>query len=226
MKPLVILGSRGYAQEVLWVVDDINALEPTWDFLGFIDPGAPERKGATLYGRPVLGGFDTAPKLPGGIYFACGIGTPAFRLKECTEAERLGWMPASLIHPTVVIAKFAEVGAGTIVGAGSILAPFAKVGRHCAINLHVTVGHDSRSGDYCVLSPGARISGGVILEDVVFLGSNATVYPNRHVGKGASLAANSFLVTNLAAGRSAVGVPAAPFTQALGGRKELPGDES
>ena len=216
MKPLVILGSGGYAQEVLWVVDDINAITPTWDFLGFIDPGTPEKKGQSLYDRPILGGFDDAGDLPEGVFFACGIGDPASRLKECAEAERRGWQPVSLVHPSVIVAKHVEIGPGTIVGAGSILAPYARIGRHCAINLHVTVGHDSVIGDFSVLSPGARISGYAVLEEGVFIGTNATVYLNRRVGAGASLGANSFLVTNLAAGRSAIGIPATAFAQSTG----------
>ncbi len=215
MKPLVILGSGDYAQEVLWVVDDINAVTPTWDFLGFIDPAAPERKGQYLYDRPVLGGFADAGALPAELHFACGIGSPAVREKECTEAERRGWLPATLVHPSAIVARHVEIGPGTIVGAGAILAPYAAIGRHCAINLDVTVGHDSVLGDYCVLSPGARITGHVVLEQGVFIGANASIYPRRRVGAGASLGANSFLVTNLAAGRSAVGIPASPFARSM-----------
>ncbi len=234
MKPLVILGAGGYAQELLWVVDDINAITPTWDFLGFVDPQAPQKKGRFLYDRPILGGFEDARDLPERICFACGIGDPASRVKECTEAERRGWQPASLVHPTVVVAKHVEVGSGSVVGPDSILSPYARIGRHCAINVHVSVGHDSRMGDYCVISPGARISGGAVLEDRVFLGTNATVYVNRRVGAGATLGANSFLVTNLAPGQSAIGIPAAPFAvstgagicSALENRGRKPGDGS
>ena len=216
MKPIVIIGAGGYAQEVLWVLDDINAITPTWDFLGFVDPGAPEKKGQLFYDRPILGGFDDAVDLPGDVCFACGIGTPTVRAKECAEAEKRGWQPVSLLHPSVIAARHVEVGPGTVVGAGSILAPYARIGRHCAINLHVTVGHDSVLGDHCVLSPGARISGDVVLEDGVFVGTNATVYLGRRVGAGASLGANSFLVTNLAAGQSAIGIPASVFARSTG----------
>jgi len=211
MRPLVILGSGDYAQEVLWIVDDINAIEPTWDFLGYIDPAHPEKKGQLHYDRPILGGFDEANRLPHDVYFACGIGKPAYRAKECTAAEQLGWQPATLIHPSTIVARHVEIGEGTIVGAGSILAPSARIGRHVAVVLAVSVGHDAVLGDYCVLSPGARITGHVVLEEQVFIGANATIYPRRRMGAGASLGANSFLLTNLAAGRSAVGIPASPL---------------
>jgi sugar O-acyltransferase (sialic acid O-acetyltransferase NeuD family) len=216
MNPIVIIGSGGYAQEVLWVIDDINSVQPTWDVLGFVDPGNPQRKGQHLYDRPILGGFDDVGDLPDKVFFACGIGAPAARRKECLAAEQLQWQPATLIHPSVIQAKYVEVGPGTVIGAGCILAPYAKIGRHCAINLQVTVGHDDRVADFCVLSPGVRLSGNVVLEDEVFIGTNAVVYLGRRVGAGASLGANSFLVTNLAAGLSALGNPASSFGKATG----------
>lgn len=216
LRDLIILGTGGYAQELLWIVDDLNALRPTWNFLGFVDPGTPSKKESTYYDRPILGGWDDVPHQHRDAYFACGIGTPQIRKKECQEAERLGHRPATLIHPSVIIARHVEVGEGTVVGAGCILAPYARIGRHCAINLQVAIGHNSSLGDYCVVSPGAQILAAAILEDEVFIGANATVYVGTRVGAGALVGASSFLLTNLAPERSAIGVPASAFAQATG----------
>lgn len=216
MEPIVIIGAGGYAQELVWILDDINSNRTQWECLGYIDPDRPDRAGQILYDRPVLGGWDAVTRLPSNVWFGCGIGDPTSRAKECVAAEALGWRPATLVHPSVVAARHVEIGAGTIVGAGSILAPYARVGRHCAINLAVTVGHNSIVGDYSVLSPGSRVSGGAVLEERVFLGTNSTVYLNRRVGAGASLGANSFLLTNLAAGKTAIGIPAVSFGAATG----------
>jgi sugar O-acyltransferase (sialic acid O-acetyltransferase NeuD family) len=216
LRDLIILGTGGYAQELLWIVDDLNAIRPTWNFLGFVDPAAPSKKGLLYYDRPILGGWDDAPDPRKGIYFACGLETPQVRKKECQEAERRGYKPATLVHPSVIIARHVEVGEGTVVGAGSILAPYARIGRHCAINLQVAIGHNSSLGNYCVVSPAAQILAAVTLEDEVFIGANATVYVGTRVGAGALLGANSFLLTNLAPGRSTIGVPASGFAQAAG----------
>ncbi len=216
MKKIFVLGAGGYAQEVLWVIDDINGKTPTWDFLGFVDPAASERKGQLHYDRPILGGWNDITR-DGETYFACGIGAPASRAKECAEAERRGFKAASLIHPSVIIARHVQIGDGTVVGAGCILAPYAVLGRHCALNLGVTIGHNSFMGDYCVLSPGAQLLGAAKLGEQVFLGANATVYLGRKVGDGSIVGANSFLLTNLGRGVSVIGVPAATFSAAEGG---------
>jgi sugar O-acyltransferase (sialic acid O-acetyltransferase NeuD family) len=208
LKQLVILGAGGYAQELAWIVDDINSQMPTWDLIGYIEPRKQSKTGDRLhYDRPILGGWDDIAH-DGDIYFACGIGSPASRELECREAERRGFLPASLIHPSVITARHVEIGDGTVIGARSILAPYAVLGRHCALNLGVIIGHNTRIGDFCVLSPGAQLLGAAQLENKVFLGANATVYLGRRVGTGSSVGANSFLVTHLGPGASVVGVPA------------------
>ena len=45
MKKLIILGAGGNAQEVLWVVDDVNTRNPEWEFLGFVTTSGPDRRG-------------------------------------------------------------------------------------------------------------------------------------------------------------------------------------
>ncbi len=211
MQSLVVIGAGGFAQEVVWIVDDINAVARSWLVLGYVDPRAPDRKGQSLYDRPILGSFDDIDPATGPIFFACGIGDPVARMRECMEAERRGWQAASLVHPSVVMGRHVEISSGAIIAAGSIVSPYAKIGRHVAINHHVSVGHDSVIGDFSVISPGARISGRAVLEDGVFIGSNGTVFGSRRMGRGATLGANSFLLTNLAPGRSAFGVPARSF---------------
>jgi sugar O-acyltransferase (sialic acid O-acetyltransferase NeuD family) len=215
MKTLVILGSGGHAKEILSAVDDINTREPTFDFLGFIDPGSPERKGRYVYGRPVIGGYEAAPELSSGIHFCCGIGDPFARMKECLAAERLGWKPATLIHPAASIATNSRIGGGTFIGLGSIVGADAIVGVHCSVNVYAAVGHDSSVGDYAVLSPGAKVLGGAEIGDLVLIGANAVVHVGRRMGRAAVLGAASFLIEDLAPGRSALGNPARPFPASL-----------
>ena len=209
LKPIVIIGAGGYAQEVAWMINDLNHLRREWALLGFVDP---LQSGKTEhYGKPVLPGYDAVRRLCAQPYFACGMGSPAIRAKEAEYAEALGWQAATLVHPSVIQAQFVSVGGGTVIGPGSVVAPYARVGRHCAINVQTTIGHDSSVGDFCVISPGARILGRAVLEAGVFIGANASVYPGRRVGAGASLGANSFLHADLAAGQSALGVVARAF---------------
>jgi sugar O-acyltransferase (sialic acid O-acetyltransferase NeuD family) len=215
VKNLVIIGAGGYAQEVLWVVDEINDVRATWKFLGFIDPRQPHRKGQSLYDRPILGGWDDLPASEE-LYFSCGIGDPAQRQFETENASSKRLFAATVVHPSVMTAKHTSIGEGTIIGPRCVLAPYSTIGKHCALNIGVTVGHNSSIGDYCVLSPGAQVLGNVQLSERVFIGANATVYLGRKVGPGSTVGANSFLLTNLGKEASVVGVPAAKFSAATG----------
>ena len=206
MKKLIVLGAGGYAQEVLWIVDDINLAAPAWDFLGFIDPQKPGQK-SELYDRPVLGGWEAVPDTDE-LFFVCGIGSPKARRKVCGEAEERGLKPATLIHPSVKVARHVEVGEGTVIGAGSFLGPYVTLGRHCSLNIGVNVGHDTQVGGYSVLSPGACLLGNSRLAEGVFVGAGATVYMGRSVGEGAIVGANSFLLTNQQPATTVIGVPA------------------
>ena len=207
MKQFVIIGAGGYAKEVMWITKDINKGAPTFDFPGFLDPLASGIAGRSLYGHPVFGGWD---ELPGcdELYFACGIGDPTSREKECIAAEARGLRPVSVIHPSVIVADEVTIGAGTVISPNSVLAPSCTLGRHCALNIGAVIGHDARLDDYCVISPGALVLGGAHLETKAFLGANSTVYLAVTMGESSLLGANSFLVTNLRAGTSALGIPA------------------
>ena len=37
MKKIVIIGNGGFAKEIKWLIERINAKKKEWDFLGFID---------------------------------------------------------------------------------------------------------------------------------------------------------------------------------------------
>jgi sugar O-acyltransferase (sialic acid O-acetyltransferase NeuD family) len=215
MKKLIILGSGGHAKEILVAIDDINARHPAFHFLGFVDPGSPERKGKSVCGWPVIGGFEDAPKPSSEIFFCCGIGDPFARMKECLAAERLGWTAATLIHPTASVAKNSRIGSGTFIGLGAIVGADAIVGVHCSVNVYAAVGHDASVGDYAVLSPGAKVLGGAQIGDLALIGTNAVVNVNRKMGRAAVLGAASFLVDDLAPGRSGLGNPARALPASL-----------
>ena len=137
MKQLVIIGAGGYAKEVLWIAKDINNGVPTFDFLGFVDPLAGHIAGRSLYGHPVLGGWDELPRRDE-LYFACGIGDPTSRETECLAAEARGLRPVSVIHPSVIVADEVTIGEGTVISPNSVLAPSCTLGRHCALNVGAT----------------------------------------------------------------------------------------
>jgi len=215
MHKLIIVGAGGFGAEAAWVAREMtsvssraDSLNTGWNLVGFAD--SDERKRQTLHaGYPVHGTIEQAAEaFDDELWFFCAIGDNSARQHLASAAQLLGWKPATLVHPTALIADTASVLAGTYVGPGSVVSNNARVGEHVIINMHVSLGHDVVVGDYSQLSPGSRISGFCHIEDLVFLGSNAVLMPGTQVGRGAVVGACSLARGQVEADTTVCGVPA------------------
>jgi len=72
------------------------------------------------------------------------------------------------IHPTAVIMKGAEIGAGTIVGPNAVIGEHVKLGRRCRIGASAVVDGFTEIGDGTEIFPFASI--GLIPQDLKFKG--------------------------------------------------------
>jgi len=208
---LVILGSGGIGMEALWVAEDMNrasVCDVTWEILGFGDDN-PNRKGGRVQGYEVLGtSEELVNELDKDVWFHCAIGNNASRPRVVELMKSKGFHGATLIHPSVVFEKSATVGEGTYIGAGSIVAPLAKVGDFVLINTLAGIGHDSVIGDFAQICPGAKVNGDCNVGRLAFIGSNASIQPGKSVGECATVGANSFVVRNVKSHTVVSGVPA------------------
>ncbi len=216
MPRLVVYGAGGYGQELVWLADDITATGCTaWEMLGYIDDD-PALRGEERYGRPVIGALDEFAKDAGSltdVYFVIGVGRPSLRRQIAeTVARQTPWLaPATLVHPSAIIARHVTLHEGCIVGAGCVIGPYAELRQHVALNVHVGVGHHATIGSFSMLLPGARISGSCSIGDAVAIGSNAVVTPGVSVGNNATVAAGALVLRNVAEHATAFGNPARSF---------------
>ena len=127
--------------------------------------------------------------------------------------------PDARIHPSVRGTRI-HIGAHCFIydfvviravgGSGDVV-----IGEHCYINPHTVIysGHGVRFGNYVLVGPGCVIApanhaherrdlpirhqgfmpsrGGVVIEDDVWIGANATLLDGAHVGTGAVIAAGA-----------------------------------
>lgn len=218
---LVIIGAGGLGMEYAWVAGEMN---PRWRLAGFVDDAA-DKKGQSFGGCTVLGTIEEAAAGFAGkaIYFGVAVGRNATREKLAQRALAAGWLPATLIHPSVIIAGNAHIGVGSYVAPGCVICPQAQVGDYVIVNTHVSVGHHSVLGDYSQICPGARVSGACRVGRHAFLGSNASLNPGVKVGDGGVVGANSHAIRSVAAGATVLGVPAMAIGMA---RPKPTGDRS
>ncbi len=154
-------------------------------------------------------GIKSPSELKVGAQLALAIGSSQERKKIYASLKGDYQFP-SLIHPTALLMspETIRMGCGAIICAGSILTTNISLGDFVIINLHSSIGHDCVLGDFVSLMPGARLSGGVILEDEVYVGTNASILPGLRIGKGATIGAGAVVTKNVAPHTTVVGIPA------------------
>src|SRR5690606_21067889 len=104
---------------------------------------------------------------------------------------------ATLIHPSAIIMDDVEIAEGSIITAGCILTCNIRIGRHAHLNLHTTVGHDCRIGDYFTTAPGAHISGECEIGNCVYFGTNASVRQGIKITDETTIGMGGVVVKNI-----------------------------
>ncbi len=201
MKKLVIVGNGGFAREVEWLVERINALSPTWDMIGFIDDNIDNPK--------VLGNDDFIVHYQKELYVSIAIGTSEIRKKIYNRYKANPNIRfANLTDPSVIGFDRVSIGEGNIICAGTIITVDIRLGNCNIINLDCTVGHDAVLEDYVTVNPGVNISGNVLLSSGTNIGTGAQIIQGISVGENSVVGAGAVVNRDLPANSTAVGIPA------------------
>ncbi len=191
-QPIILIGASGFGREVLWVCRRAGL-----EVVGFCDDAADKQAG-TFCDLPLLGSIEQAAgRLGPGVRFHCAVGGNRDRQRLVLRALAAGWAPVSVADPSAIIAPDAAVGEGTFIGPLTVVSCCANVGTFVLVNQHVSVGHDSRLGDFSQVCPGARVSGYCVIGEGAFLGSNAVLLPTRRMGNWSVLGAAALGLSNI-----------------------------
>ena len=207
-KKVVIIGAGGFARELLWVFRDSNEDKKRWDILGFVDDNT-EKHGQIICDMPVLGGIDWLKGQNYNDFFVINsIAIPRSKKDLINRVKEWNIKFCSVIHPSVKMSKYIEIGEGTVITAGNILTTQIKIGNHVILNLDCTVGHDSIIEDFCTIAPGSHISGTVIINEGVDFGTGAVIIQDLNLGEWSIIGAGAVVTKNIPANKLAIGIPA------------------
>jgi len=208
-RPLLLLGTGGFARETLELVRAVNDAQPTWELVGMLDDD-PATHGRDVHGVPVLGPCAAAHDHPDALVVAC-VASPDDPLRRLALVARLG-LPAeryaTLVHPAAVVAASTSMGPGSVVHAATVLTADIALGAHVAVMPAVVLTHDDVVGDGVTFGARASVAGGVTIERGAYIGAGALVREKLAVGEGAVVGMGAVVTRPVPAGEVWAGVPA------------------
>ena len=180
MKNIVIIGAGDLGKEVVWLIDDINKVKPTYVILGFLDEDE-EKVGKQFCGYKVLGKENEIKNMT----HTCGviaIQDGVIRQKIRDENRSFNeW--ETIIHPSSVIARSSKVGRGSIIFPQVTVSADSKLGEFGLYYIHSTICNDCKIDDYVSIMSGSQVSERVSIGEASYLAAGTTVYPNVTIGR-------------------------------------------
>jgi sugar O-acyltransferase (sialic acid O-acetyltransferase NeuD family) len=204
---VVIIGSGGHgavvADILLRMAEAGDRIEP----VAFLDENpAPDLR--QIWHVPVVRG--ALSSLRGITHDAVivAVGDNAVRRRMSDELRRGGTRLAIARHPSSVVAPDVLIGGGTVISAGAIVNPAARIGCSVILNTQSSVDHHNSIGDYVHIGPGVRLGGNVSVGHETLIGIGSTVMPQLRIGAAVVVGAGAVVTRDLPDGVVAVGAPA------------------
>jgi sugar O-acyltransferase (sialic acid O-acetyltransferase NeuD family) len=204
MDKIAIVGTGGFAREVYCLLRDLSAEYKTReDSVVFVEQdtriSTQHLLGARIIPMSALSLSE--------YKVVVAVGDSKLR-KKIVENELKDAVFATVIHPSAVISDFCSIGDGSIICAGSILTCDLVIGKHAHLNLHVTVGHDCRVGDFFTAAPAVNVSGMCSIGETVYAGTNAAIRQGIHICGDVTIGMGAVVVKDIETPGTYVGNPA------------------
>ena len=205
MKRLIIVGAGGFGRELYAWAGQHPDCGGAWELAGFLDDN-PDALAAFGRFAPVhtLAGHKPSAD---NVYLA-GLGMPLLKEKLVAPLIAAGAEFLTFIHPQALVGARVKLGKGVVVCPGAILSVDIYIGDFAMVNLNCTIGHDASLGPWTSLSAQCDITGHVRVADRVFMGSRASVIPEKSVGSRSIVGAGAVVVRDAPPGVTVVGIPA------------------
>ncbi len=204
MRKIGILGTGGFAREILSLIFDLNKFH---EVIAFYEPNEiweSKWKDKFLMDKPVLPFSDFNPIT---TVATIAIANSIIRDKT-TKQLPFDTEYITLIHPTAQISKWSKIGKGSIITAGTIVTTHIEIGAFCQLNWNTTIGHDSIIGDFFTTAPAVNISGNCKIGNHVYMGTGAATRQSISICDNVIVGMGAMVVKNIIDPGTYIGIPA------------------
>jgi len=216
-----IYGCGGYAREVMPLLRDyVNTISQhnNYEFI-FVNDFVTEEE--MVNGNLVLS-FDKLIKNYKGSKIKCCIAIADKKVREKLTQKCIDNGVEMMSVQSLNVVVMDEV----TIGEGSVLSPFVTVTSNVSIgksfhaNIYSYVAHDCVIGDFVTFSPSVKCNGNVHIQDGVYVGTGAIIYPGTKsnpivIGKNSKVGAGAVVTKSVPENVTVIGNPAKILTREL-----------
>jgi sugar O-acyltransferase (sialic acid O-acetyltransferase NeuD family) len=194
-----VLGGGGHAKVAVATLQSAG-----WPIAGIYDDD-PSKQGNQILCTEIVGAtplLDWWQSEPRAAFVAIG---------ENSVRERVSGLPADWVvaqHEAASVHSSVSVGGGTLICAGVVIQPDARIGQHVIANTSCSIDHDCVVEDFAHIAPGVTLAGNVHIGEGAFVGAGSTILPGVKIGAAAIIGAGSVVLRDVEPGAKVVGVPA------------------
>ncbi len=211
VKKIVILGAGGICLDIYETMLALNerAGAEIYRCAGLLDDNA-ALHGEEIYELKVLGPLALASQMRD-CQFVFAIGSPGNFWKRRSILAKIGLQVErfeTLVHPLACVSRYARLGAGSVVLAGTSIGAEASVGEQTILLQNAVVSHDCEVGPFGCFSPGSCLAGGVAIGESAYIGANASIRGGVKVGARSLVGMGSVVVQDVPENTVVAGNPA------------------
>lgn len=204
MNRLAIIGAGDLGKQAL----EIARLQKKYVPVGFFDDFNTDDSFQNL---PPLGKIEDIEAAFSGKkfdYLFAAIGYKHLGFKQ-QLTERFSRIPfATIVHPTAVIEREAELESGVLLYAFAYIGFGVKVSKHSVINVYTYLPHDVLVKECSFLSCGVNVGGNVTIGERTFVGIGATVSDGVNICDDVLVGAGTVVIKDIVEPGTYAGCPA------------------
>lgn len=171
-----------------------------------------DRTGETEHGFEIMGSFDDLYQRENlnSMTFLLTMGDNAIRMEVARKLRNKGGQVPSLLHPTAVISRFAQIKEGVCISAFSYIQADSLIDQDTIILSGVNISHNNTIGKGCFIAGGATLGAYTTVGDGVFIGQGALTVSSKvkNIGDNAYIGAGSLVTKSIQANDRVAGRPA------------------